>query len=126
MAAHVAATAAAAPCVAPWHALGTKCYIVPNATGSPAGCSLICQEAANPLGEDAALACVTSSEEQAFIGSITRPPQSGVWIGNYRQRTIADVSVPPPFDKCSNGQRPHFNPSFLDGEPTNRRYEVNM
>ena len=122
---------AASPCARPWTSYEGKCYMIPSVPGTPASCSTICQEAAAANGSDASLACVTSMDEQSFIGDLIPASSGSAWVGNYRQRVVQGMPGPhtgplPAFDQCSSGARPQYSPSFWPGEPTDHKFEVNL
>ena len=90
-----------------------RCYM---ATTSIAATILECVDLCAAAHEDAAPACITSSEENAFITSaIMEPLGRGAWLGRYRDQTnftswrpyehttSADLEI---WEKCISGESP--------------------
>ena len=101
---------ASATCPGGWTRFdeGGKCYKVTAGRFNALGCAAAC-------GENASLACIRSSAEADFVGSLTRSA-GDVWIGLYQSAGGAEPGGG--WDTCASGEATNFT-DWRDGFPSN-------
>ena len=92
---------------------GGKCYKVTAGRFNALGCAAAC-------GENASLACIRSSAEADFVGSLTRSA-GDVWIGLYQSAGGAEPGGG--WDTCASGEATNFT-NWRDGFPSNFAYSA--
>ena len=85
---------------------GGKCYKVTAGRFNALGCATAC-------GENASLACISSSSEAEFVASLTRSV-GDVWIGLYQSPGGAEPGGG--WNRCASGEATNFT-NWLPGYP---------